>query len=153
MQTKPICDILKSQRYHRHWSACDEQDTGLKGFLNTYIWLDQKLTFKSSHINTHVSKLRQKNWLNRTTFPMFCRKQIIDHWFIIGGCYSTHHCILYEKVGWAPFIVRRDSHGFLLQCSIHLEHSIMNINLDKVKPMVSLRLWLQPTQHLNVTFF
>ena len=69
MQTKPICGILESRRYHRHWSACDEQDTGLKGFLNTYIWLNQQLTFKSSHINTHVSKLRQKNGLTELLSP------------------------------------------------------------------------------------
>ncbi len=35
----------------------------------------------------------------------------IDHSalrFITGDSYSTHHCILYEKVGWAPLTVRRD---------------------------------------------
>ena len=43
------------------------------------IWLDQKLTFKF-HINTLVSKLRQKSiFLDRNrTFPVFCSKQIID---------------------------------------------------------------------------
>ena len=33
--------------------------------------------------------------------------------FITGDSYSTHHCLLYEKVGWASLTVRRDRHWFL----------------------------------------
>ncbi len=33
--------------------------------------------------------------------------------FITGDSYSTYHCILYEKVGWASLTVRCDSHWFL----------------------------------------
>ena len=33
--------------------------------------------------------------------------------FITGDSYSTHHCILYDKVGWSPLAVRRDQHWYL----------------------------------------
>ena len=33
--------------------------------------------------------------------------------FITGSSYSTHHCVLYEKVGWAPLSVRRQKHWLL----------------------------------------
>ena len=33
--------------------------------------------------------------------------------FITGDSYSTHHCILYNKVGWPSLATRRDQHWFL----------------------------------------
>ncbi len=33
--------------------------------------------------------------------------------FITGDSYTTHHCILYNKVGWPSLTVRRDQHWFL----------------------------------------
>ena len=109
------------------------------------IWLNQKLTFKF-HNNILVSKLRQEIgylYRNRSTFPMFCWKWIIEAEilsvldydviyrhasvstlldsvyrstlrFNTGVCYSTLHCILYENMlGAAPLTVRSDSHWFL----------------------------------------
>lgn len=32
---------------------------------------------------------------------------------ITSDVYSTHHCILYEKVGWSPLSERRDRHLYL----------------------------------------
>lgn len=104
------------------------------------IWLDHKLQFKS-HIDSVTNKLRQKLgflYRNKTNFLMFNRKlNVLDYGdvvyrnasastlaplnsvyhsalrFITGDSYSTHHCILYEKVGWAPLTVRRDRHWFI----------------------------------------
>ena len=33
--------------------------------------------------------------------------------FITGDTYNTHHCILYNKVGWPSLAIRRDQHWFL----------------------------------------
>ena len=33
--------------------------------------------------------------------------------FITGDSYNTHHCILYNKVGWPSLTTRRDQHWFL----------------------------------------
>ena len=33
--------------------------------------------------------------------------------FITGAKYDTHHCILYDKVGWSSLSSRRDYHWFL----------------------------------------
>ncbi len=33
--------------------------------------------------------------------------------FITGDSYLTHHCVLYENVGWAPLALRRDRHWLL----------------------------------------
>ena len=33
--------------------------------------------------------------------------------FITGDPYNTHHCILYEKVGWSSLSVRRETHWLL----------------------------------------
>ena len=33
--------------------------------------------------------------------------------FITGDIYNTHHCILYNKVGWPSLAIRRDQHWFL----------------------------------------
>ena len=34
-------------------------------------------------------------------------------WFITSDVYSTHHCILYEKVRWSSLSERRDMHMYL----------------------------------------
>lgn len=33
--------------------------------------------------------------------------------FIMGDSYKTHHCILYQPVGWASLSVRREQHALL----------------------------------------
>ena len=111
------------------------------------IWLDDKFTFKY-HIDNLACKLRQKIgffYRNRASFPMACRKRVIEAVFlsvldygdviygkaapsvlkpldavyhsalrfITGEHYRTHHCTLYERVGWPSLIDRRNKHWYL----------------------------------------
>lgn len=100
------------------------------------IWLDQKVVFKF-----HIDILKQattKNWmLSRKRIIEAVFLSVLDYGdvidrhasastlkpldsvyhsalrFITGDSYSTHHCIFYEKIGWASPTVRRDRHLFL----------------------------------------
>ncbi len=36
--------------------------------------------------------------------------------FITRYCFRTHHCILYDKVGWQSLAVRREQHCILFIC-------------------------------------
>lgn len=35
-------------------------------------------------------------------------------WFITGASYRTHHCVLYQNVGWTSLSMRREQHALVL---------------------------------------
>ena len=111
------------------------------------LWLNEKLSFKT-HVGGLATKLRQKVgflFRNRASFPMFCRKRVVEAVFlsvldygdviyrdasastlkqldpvyhsalrfITGDGYDTHHCILYDKVGWPSLSMRRNYRWYM----------------------------------------
>ena len=113
--------------------------SSLKGFPNTNTWACGWI--RNSHLILYLHTCWQARYLyrNRATVLLFCRKRTTEavilsdviyrqasvstltplDWgyhstlrFITGHCYSTHHCILHENVGWAPLTIRLDSWCF-----------------------------------------
>ncbi len=48
--------------------------------------------------------------------------------FITGDSYSTHHCILYNKVGWPSLSLRRDDQFFFIICKALIGRLPPNLN-------------------------
>ena len=134
------------------------------------IWLDDKLTFKH-HIDNLVTKLRQKIgclYRNKTSFPILCRRRIIEATFlsvldygdvvyrhaaastlkpldsvyhsalrfITGANFNTHHCALYDLVGWSSLTERRNYHWYLF---------IYKALIGKQPPYISSMLHVRPS--------
>lgn len=110
------------------------------------IWLDENLSFKT-HIEQLSRKLKIKLgflYRNKQCLSIENRLQIVQTTFlsvldyaetlkpldalyhsalrfITGDGYQTHHCILYEKVGWPSLSIRREQH-----CLTFIYKAILN---------------------------
>ena len=55
--------------------------------------------------------------------------------FITGDGYRTHHCVLYDKVGWPSLAVRREQH-----CMIFIYKALIHILPTYLTSLISLRI-------------